>query len=199
MTRTVVWDVDDVLNDLMRSWLAVWRSSHPELDVAYEDLRANPPHRILGVPKADYLASLDAFRLSAGYRDEVPDPAVLSWLQAHGAECRQVALTATTLEAAPASAAWVLRHFGRWIREFAVLPALRPGDELPLYDSNKGAWIRRQPGPTLLVDDSPENVAAVRASGRLALCWPRPWNDVRLSVAETLSALTGFVRGGAVP
>ena len=199
MIRTVVWDVDDVLNDLMRSWLNVWNRSRPGQTVSYDHLRENPPHEILGVTSSEYLASLDAFRLSEAYRGEVPDSSILTWLQAHGSECRHMALTATTLEAAPASSAWVFRHFGRWIREFGVLPAARPGADVPVYDSDKGAWIGRLRGPVVLVDDSPENVAAVQARGAAALSWPRPWNDARLTVAETLGALTRFVRDGVVP
>ena len=45
---TVVWDVDDVLNDLMAAWLAqVWVSEHPDRPIAYADVRANPPHELL--------------------------------------------------------------------------------------------------------------------------------------------------------
>ena len=58
--RTLVWDIDDVLNDLMRSWFTEeWLPTHPDCRLAYADLLENPPHRVLGIAEAEYLASLD--------------------------------------------------------------------------------------------------------------------------------------------
>ena len=45
---TIAWDVDDVLNDLMRHWFkSTWKTTHPECKVIYEDLSENPPRQIL--------------------------------------------------------------------------------------------------------------------------------------------------------
>ena len=36
--KTIVWDVDDVLNDLMRDWLTQWwMPAHPETKIDYEN------------------------------------------------------------------------------------------------------------------------------------------------------------------
>jgi len=196
LSRIVVWDVDDVLNDLMRQWLEnVWTPAHPAQVVPYEDLRENPPHALLGITSSEYLSSLDEFRLSTGYAQQVPNPDILAWLQDQGGRCRHIALTATALRTAPTAAAWVLRHFGRWIREFAFIPAPRAGEVLPAYDLDKGAWLARLGTPAVLVDDSPQNVAAATAAGAVALFWPRPWNGCGASVAETLQALTRLIDG----
>lgn len=200
MTRTVVWDVDDVLNDLLRTWLKIaWTPAHPAQVMRYEDMSENPPHGLLGISVDEYLASLDDFRLGSGYAQLAPNPAILAWLQEHGRRCRHVALTATALRAAPTSAAWVLRNFGRWIREFALIPALRAGEDLPIYDADKGAWIARLGPSLILVDDSPENVAAATACGAAALCWPRPWNSSRATVNEALEALTRLIDAPSAP
>ncbi len=51
--KTIVWDVDDVLNDLMGSWFFLGCQDHPECAVTYEDLKEKPPqgsrghHRLL--------------------------------------------------------------------------------------------------------------------------------------------------------
>jgi hypothetical protein len=191
VTRTIVWDVDDVLNDLMRSWLdRVWTPAHPGRNVKMEDVRANPPHALLGISHADYLSSLDGFRLSTGYAELAPNADILAWLREHGGRSRHVALTATALSAAPAASEWVLRNFGWWIREFAFIPAERAGQVPPAYDVDKGAWLSRIGPSAILVDDSPHNLAAATAANAVALCWPRPWNSSGASVAETLRALT---------
>jgi hypothetical protein len=191
-----VWDVDDVLNDLMRSWFdSVWIPNHPRELLRYAGVTQNPPHGLLGVSRDEYLSSLDAFRLSPDYARLEPNPDVLSWLVAEGGRCRHVALTATPLRAVPDTAAWVLRHFGRWIREFAFIPAERAGEILPAYDEDKGQWLARHGASSVLVDDSPQNIAAARAAGVAALSWPRPWNDGR-PAAETLQALSRYVLTG---
>src|SRR5207249_3313970 len=113
----------------------------------------------------------------------------------HGERSRHVALTATASRAAPTTAAWVLRHFGRWIREFAFIPAGRAGEDWPAYDADKGTWLARLSTPAILVDDSPRHVAAATAAGAFALCWPRPWNN-GMSVGQTLEALTRLIEQG---
>jgi hypothetical protein len=197
MSLTVVWDVDDVLNDLTRVWLEkTWAQEHASLRVSYEEMDENPPCALLGIGLEEYLASLDRFRLSDGYSEMAPDPRICRWLEAYGARCRNVALTATPLRAASTTAAWVFTNFGRWIREFAFIPSPRPGETLPEYDQNKGAWLARMDVPTVLVDDSPQNIAAATAAGAEALCWPRPWNDSRASMDKTLDALTAMLEAG---
>ena len=63
--KTIVWDVDDVLNDLMKVWFKGWTSSGGSLcPLSYDQLTGNPPHEILKISMPEYLASLDAFRLS---------------------------------------------------------------------------------------------------------------------------------------
>lgn len=199
MIRTVVWDVDDVLNDLMRSWLvSVWAPDHPSASARYADLDKNPPDELLGLSRTEYLFSLDEFRLGTGYALLEPNPAILTWLEGEGRHCRHIALTATPLSAAPATASWVLRHFGRWIREFAFIPAAREGEILHTYDANKGAWLAGRGLSWVLVDDSPLNLAMARASGVAALPWPQPWND-GVSATETLQALSRYVVGGDAP
>ena len=198
MSRTIVWDVDDVLNHLTRSWLdKVWTPAHSAQVVRYEDLHQNPPHALLGIGMDEYLSSLDEFRLGAGYAEQAPNADILAWLQANGQRCRHIALTATPLRTAPTTAAWALRHFGRWIREFAFIPAQRKRERLPLYDADKGAWLARLRTPAILVDDSPNNVEAAIAAGTPAVAWPCPWND-SVAASDTLYALDRFLAAGAV-
>lgn len=199
MIRTVVWDVDDVLNDLTRSWFdSVWMPDHPGEALHHTDVSENPPHGLLGVSRETYLSSLDEFRLGSGYARLKPNPDILTWLVAEGLSCRHVALTATPLRAAAPTAAWVLHNFGRWIREFAFIPAERYAERLPTYDTDKGAWLARHSASSVLVDDSPQNIAAARAAGIATLLWPRPWND-GVTTAETLRALSRFVVTGESP
>ena len=187
---TVVWDVDDVLNDLTLAWLArAWEPSRPGDVVAYADLRANPPHELLGIELGDYLASLDRFRAGEGYVALQPNPRILSWLGDNGERCHHVALTATAFRAAPTTAAWVLRHFGRWIRGFAFVPAARPGEDLPSFDRSKADWIGRLGGVAVLVDDSPANLAAAAAVGAGTVRWPQPWNGDPARPEDALAAL----------
>ncbi|MGH9423373.1 MAG: cupin domain-containing protein, partial [Thermoanaerobaculia bacterium] len=141
--KTIVWDVDDVLNDLTRAWFeTAWRPSHSRVpELRFEDLVENPPHRILGVDQSEYLDSLDFFRASEQARGLSPRGDVLRWFEEHGAAFRHVALSAVPASAASASAAWVVRNFGRWIRVVGFVPSSRPGDGLPRYDETKKGFL----------------------------------------------------------
>src|SRR5262249_9539730 len=124
---TIVWDVDDVLNDLMQDWFeGVGRALAARPGGAYSDLTSNPPHEALGVSREAYLASLDRFR-EKDYGSVAPMPESLSWFSRHGHRAHHVALTAVPLAAAHLSAEWVVRHYGQWIRTFAFAPSRGAG------------------------------------------------------------------------
>jgi hypothetical protein len=198
--HTIAWDVDDVLNDLMRAWLeAGWKPAHPDCVLCYEQLTANPPHALLGARLDEYLASLDAFRLSADFADLTPRPEVLRWFESEGMRFHHLALTAVPLRAAPASAAWVLRHFGRWIRSFHFVPSPRPGDRKATYDSSKEAFLRRHGNIDLLIDDNPAHVEGARRAGVRGILFPRPWNKATHSVAEVLAEVSRLVDESGLP
>ena len=65
--KTVIWDVDDVLNDLMRCWFEKsWLLSHPECTLTYEDLTQNPPSKegyLRWLGKADILVDDRLFHI----------------------------------------------------------------------------------------------------------------------------------------
>ncbi len=188
--KTIVWDVDDVLNAQTRVWFEeYWRPAHPDCALSYAQLAENPPHRLLGISLTEYLASLDDFRLAHGSRME-PCAQILQWFHAYGAQFRHIALTAIPLRAADISAAWVLKHFGRWIRTFCFVPSSRAGEVLPAYEADKAEFLCWLGRGELLLDDNPANVESARHAGIPAMLMPQPWNASPLTVAETLAALT---------
>jgi hypothetical protein len=187
---TVVWDIDDILNDLMYQWfLHGWLAEHPDCAISYGQLSSNPPHAILGVDSRDYLASMDRFRKTDRALEMTPNPEALAWFREHGHRFRHIALTARPLETAPDVASWVMRHFGAWIRCFGVVPT-RTADGVPLYDRTKGeylAWLGRG---DVLVDDSPENVAQAASLGLKTFQPARPWNHSTITLPAVLNQLS---------
>lgn len=189
-TKTIVWDVDDVLNDLMKVWLEdFWTPRHPGTAVTYAEIGDNPPEKLLGVSKREYLASLDQFRLSGAYDRLEPNVEIRKWFVSHGASCRHIALTRTPLATAHISAAWVLKHFGTWIRSFHLIPSPRPGENSPVYDNNKGAYLRYFGKADLLIDDAEDNARSAEKAGVAALLYPRPWNKSVMTVRELLDRI----------
>lgn len=190
INKTIVWDVDDVLNELTRQWFRrSFLPAHPGCALSYDDLRANPPHELLGVSLAEYLASLDDFR-RGNYDDLAPRPEVLDAFQRLGEGHHHLALTAAPLATAHRSARWVMRHFGRWIRGFHFIPSARAGCNAPAYDRTKGEALARLVPGGLLVDDSPQNVDGAQARGVDAVLFPAPWNELRrVSLAEHLNSI----------
>ena len=189
--KTIAWDVDDTLNDLMRLWLDKWfRPRNKLCGVPYEDLCENPPHKILGVSLAAYLRSYDAFRLSGAYDAMPPRKELVAWFKRHGAKYRHIAVTAVPILAAHKSSGWMYRHYGRWIRTFHVVPSARTGQTLPRYDTTKADFLRSIGGCDIFVDDSQENIRQVKAMGAKCLLMPRPWNGAAGDIASLLRTLT---------
>lgn len=191
--RTIVWDMDDVLNELMLTWFTeFWRPSHPACELTYVDLSENPPDRLLGVTRSEYLCSLDTFRMSERARDMQPNPAVLEWLRNCGSRDRHIVLTARPLDSASHAAEWVFRNFGAYMRAFGVASTrLTPG--APAYDRDKSDFLRWFGKADILVDDSEENLRAAAEIGIRGVLYPQPWNHSSRTVRETLESLSQFV------
>ena len=174
--RVLIWDVDDVLNHLTRTWLDDWwRPRHSECASSYIDLTVNPPHTILGISEEMYLSSLDSFRQER-FATLVPCSEVMEWFSDHGHRSHHVALTAVPRSYAHVSAAWVLEHFGQWIRTFAFVPSWRQGEGPRNTSASKSdylAWLGRG---DILIDDRDEHVASARALGITGIVVPQPWN-----------------------
>jgi hypothetical protein len=191
----LVWDVDDVLNSLTRSWFeAAWKPHHANCLVEYKQLTENPPHILLGISQEVYLASLDEFRLCGAYGMLVPEPGVMSWFQEHGHKFRNMALTATPRRAASVSSEWVMRHFGDWIRTFCFVPSVRPGVALPVYDGSKAEFLAWLGQGDVLVDDSPRNVEAAESMGLRAVLVPQPWNTSKETLSQSLNRVIGTMQ-----
>jgi hypothetical protein len=189
MMKTIVWDVDDVLNNLMEAWLEeAWKPAHPRCDVPYAGIVKNPPHDILGISETEYLSSLDVFRHSEQARSMRPNTAILEWLQSFGDCYRHVALTARPLAATPPAAEWLFRHFGGYFRCFGVAPC-RLDPTVPAYDRNKADFLAWFGGADYLVDDSPDNIEMVGSIGVQGILFPQPWNCGMRTVSDILHSL----------
>lgn len=174
MVKTLlIWDVDDVLNDLTRSWFS---ASQWAAEIRYEELTKNPPHEILGCSKEEYLGSLDEFR-AHHLAELTPEREVTEFFRVHGAEFRHAALSAVPRRFAGVAARWVMEHYGDWIRSYSFVPSPRNGDAFPDYGGSKAEVLAANfPAGALLIDDSETNLAAARERGFDTVLWPRPWN-----------------------
>lgn len=191
--KTIVWDVDDVLNDLMRVWFEEsWSPAHETPRISYDDLLANPPHILLGITLTEYQLSLDTFRRNQ-LEDLQPVPQTIDWFQQHGHKARHAALTAVPLWAAPISSAWVMRHFGRWMSSFNVVPSRRAGDEIHSHATTKKEFLQWWGKADVLVEDNPGNLAGAQELGMRTFLVPQPWNGKRRGLRETLDDLAAFV------
>lgn len=187
---TIVWDVDDVLNDLMLQWFTYcWLVDNPDCKITYSKLTQNPPHGVLGITRVDYLESLDKFRMTERGQQMEPNRTVLQWMREHGKGFRHIALTARPLCSSPNLAEWVMRHFGAWIRCIGVVHT-RENDGLPTYDRTKGEFLDWLKCGDIMVDDSAENIRQAQLRGLKGSLYPQPWNDSTLRVEDLLNEIT---------
>jgi hypothetical protein len=185
--KTIIWDIDDVLNDSTRTWLEkCWLPTHPECTIKFEDLTENPPHRLLGIPKEEYLASLDAFRLSPQAQAMVPDQQLIDWFINNGYRFRHIALTARSRKTVSTAIDWMLRYFGEWFQTFSFIPAARSGESQGHPDNHKTDFLSWLGRAYYFIDDNTENVNAARQLGITAFLSACPWNCGGLSLGTIL-------------
>ena len=190
--RTIVWDVDDVLNNLTELWLTEWRKTHPQTTVEFPSITQNPPHELFSLSFEAYLESLDQIRASVTAHEKLtPNAGITAWLMQHGHRYRHMALTARPGHTAGPAAAWVIQHFGAWIRSVAFVPLRKPPD-WPDYDLKKVEYMEWLNLDAILIDDSTINVMEVKERGRNALLFPQPWNASTQTAPELLDELARF-------
>ncbi len=192
---TIAWDVDDILNDLMRCWLVnKWLPEHPDCKVSFEQITENTPERIINSTKEDYLLSLDSLRLSKAYSEMKPNPEVLAWFEKFGDKARHIALTSVPIKAAHISADWVMRNFGRWIRSFNFVPSLRANEQAPNYGNTKADYLKWLNKIDILVEDSEENIREAKELGIRGILVGKPWNKSNLSVKGALEEINKIIK-----
>ncbi len=192
---TIAWDVDDVLNDLMGIWLEEWwKPQHPDCVLNYEGVKENPPHRLINAPLEAYLQSLDAFRLSGRYTDMTPNREVVEWFGSYGLSFRHIALTAVSRIVASVSAAWVVNHFGDWIRTFHFVPSARPDDIPTRYEATKADYLKWLGRVDIFIDDHPGHVREASAIGIQSFLVSRPWNSGGMDLVDILAALAEMIK-----
>jgi hypothetical protein len=187
--KTIIWDVDDVLNDFMYEWFEKqWLTSHSECKLEYKDLSENPPNEIIGASLDEYRNSLDDFRLRYGPIFN-PTPEVLEWFRTNGSNYRHIALTAVPLRLAHISADWVFRHFGNWIRSFNTVPSPRKSDPEFCYDTSKKEFLQWLNKGDILIDDNLVNIEGGRTLGLKVIVVPKPWNNSKHTLREALQLI----------
>ena len=195
--KTIIWDVDDVLNDLMRLWLQDHQQKYPrKKELMLEDITRNPPHKFIGTTLEKYQDSLDRFRFSDAYETMRPNKEVMAWFKKNGKYARHMALSSVPLSAACLSSKWVLKNFGQWIRTYSFVPSLRKKLATIPYDRTKAdhlKWLNKK--DIVFIDDNETNVLEARKLGIKSLIYPRPWNSEKRPVDVVLSQLTKFVAG----
>lgn len=188
--KTIVWDVDDVLNDFMFMWFeCFWKPKKIDCYTNYSGLNKNPPNDILGITLKEYLDSIDLFRSSDIYREMKPIEEVMRWLKRYGSRCRHLALTAVPLKVAQYSSYWVLKNYGKWIRSFNFVPSKREGEDIKYYDKGKADFLRWLGNADILIDDNEDNIKIAEKIGIKGILFPRLWNTSKKTITETLGLL----------
>jgi len=188
--KTIVWDVDDVLNDFMLLWFErYWKSGHTDCLVEYISLKDNPPHKLLGITLKEYQDSIDSFRRTDVYKEMHPLPEVMRWFKGEGHKYRHIALSAVPLNAAHYSSCWVLEQYGMWIRSFSFVPSKRNGENIPKYDETKNDYLKWLGKGDIIIDDNEINIKSANEIGVKGILFPRPWNKCEETIQNVLESI----------
>jgi len=188
--KTIVWDIDDVLNDLTRSWFdSVWKRENPEMEMQYEQLTLNPPHELLGMSREAYQCSLDRFRLSSEATEMKPDSSVLNWFNKWGAEYRHIALTARPIKTVSPAVSWLMDNFGEWFEGFGFVPSRRLDEHPKQPDKKKRDFLAWLGKANYFIDDHVENIEGSDELGIRSFIAAQPWNGGNMTVIEILETI----------
>ena len=183
----LIWDIDDVLNDLMNLCIST-TAQKLKPGIKFEEIRNNPPLPELGCSLDEYRGILDECRNKYLF-DQPPRKEVMAFFRDWGEHFRSITLSAAPLSITPRSSEWVLRHFGPWIQGTIFVPS--PRKDAPVLSasfSSKAEAVLALDG--ILIDDMPANVEKVRAAGGEALYFPAPWNENKdMSIKDFFSEL----------
>ena len=186
-TPIIIWDVDDVLNCFMESWLKHWNSKNDE-DVDFFEITKNPPNKILGVSDNAYFNSLDNFRNSDKGKTVKVNSSIKNWFLINGDKFNHIACTARPISTMANQSHWIYYHYGKWIRTIHASNAQRNDNKID-NGVTKAEFIKWIKKPILFIDDSEENINSVSKIGADTLLFPQPWNKVNLSIDDFLNKL----------
>lgn len=186
----ILWDLDDTLNPLMRSWLE-WAGQQMDKSALppYSKIRRNPPHQLIGITLEEYLVSLDRFRQSTEAACMPVESNVLEWFNTQGHRFEHHVLTARPHATVHAAAEWVFRNLGEWIRHFHFVPALRPGVALPDAGASKASMIKQLGGFDYFLDDTEQNLSGINEYVGRCFLVPQPWNCQSLTLSQILKKI----------
>lgn len=191
--KTIVWDIDDVLNELMKDWFEKkWLLDNPNSSLLYKDIIQNPPHEVLNISLQEYKDSLDAFRVEFGNQLK-PVTDVLDWFKQYGSNYRHMALTAVPISLSHISAQWLFTHFGHWIRSFNIVPSPRTTDPSFQYHKTKKEFLDFFAKGDLLIDDNTGNINGAKELGIKTILFPQPWNNSTLVRKEALQKINEII------
>ena len=189
----LIWDVDDVLNSLMQYYMENGLPVNAR-QLSCEALTENPPHKLLGISKEEYLSSLDHVR-SGSFYDLPPRPEIMAFFDECGHKFDHIILSAVPVRFMEKSSAWVLHYFGDWVQSCLFIPSHRPECNVKSQLFASKAEAVKFFGPrAVLIDDAVKNVEETRSAGGRALYFPAPWNSEKnTGINAFLTSLKGLI------
>jgi len=183
----LIWDVDDVLNQLMGAWLKYWNHENNS-NFVLKDIKENPPNKILGISREIYFNSLDEFRNTEAGKSVQEDSTVKNWFNNHGNKYNHMACTARPIETMPNQSWWIYQNYGQWIHTIHAAGTYREleTDYRTVSKADFISWIDQK---VIFIDDSEENINAVSATGSDTILYPQPWNGANYSAKNFITIL----------
>jgi 5'(3')-deoxyribonucleotidase len=187
MKKIIVWDVDDVLNNLTRDFFHVYALGYQK-NIKYEDLIKYDFYDILQMTKAEYLYELDRYRL---FSYTLQNEHILNWFKKYGNNFYHIALTATPRKIASLSVKYVMEIFGNWIQAVNFVYSKRDDDNSIEYFKSKGEWLKWFGKADFFIDDNEQNLEKAKELNPELTCYcpKQPWNN-GIPIEEILENLS---------
>lgn len=189
--KTICWDVDNVLNNLIEEWLIYYKYVNlGKYDhIKFNQLLHYNLYNSLNITEKEFIESLDYFTINY-YKTLKPNKVILNWFTLYGHLTHNIVLTAFPLRYIEISAQWVLKYYGQWIRSYAFTP-LEIREDTIIYDKTKSDYINRMGNIDIFIEDSEKNILNSQATNNLIL--KRPWNNSEMDEIRLLKEINNLI------
>lgn len=187
----VLWDIDDVLNKLTSELIAARGIALRSVSSPFGDVTAW--FSAQGIDKDDYLNSLDEFRRFEYCRLSPNKDLIPLMVQVLERGASNLALSSCPTPFFSQVSEWVMRHFGPWLSGVNFVPSQRPGVLSGSNLATKHDFVSLLKGPSLLIDDSLDNLAGLNPP-QSGLLYPQPWNSTTLNQDGTTNFEKDFCK-----
>lgn len=188
--KTIIWDVDDTLNNFRFDWFLHNKEELKKIDhdISYDYFNIKNPYNILNDNKDTFIKSLKDFKNYNHFKITV-NKEIYNWFYKYGKNYNHIILTKCSKDYFEFAVNFVNKYFGKWIQSYNYISGNKK-DNLNEF-LTKAEFIKKYfKEIKYFIDDSEKNCKQVEELGIKTFCPKQPWNN-GMDIKDILEELNG--------